>query len=161
MRTSLLIAATALLSFVGSTDRVSAAVTVVGGGHDGVYLLENDDTPCAITSEPPPRPKHQFDVLIGAETRGRDPKKLTLLMLMIPDADLREDNHSFFSSITFGDIGSGNRYSVETRPDSTVTGSGTVSVRRRGHDATVGFDVTSPSGIEFKGTIQCVDVARY
>jgi hypothetical protein len=150
-----------LLAQPNDADRASALVTVSGGPHAGQFTLRNTDVPCEITAEKPPHPKHQFSVTLGGFTPSRDPAKLTLLMVIIPDADARGANRSFFTSINFGDVSRGTQYNAETRPGEKLGGSGSVTVAAHGQDATVTFDVKSAEGIAYKGTIQCAGVSRY
>lgn len=136
-------------------------VTVSDGPHAGQFTLRNADVPCVITTERPPHPKHQLSVTLGGFTPGKDPSKLTMLMVIIPDADLRGANQGFFTSITFGDISRGTQYNAETRAGEKLGGSGSVSVSAHGQDAMVAFNVKSADGVSYKGTIQCTGVSRY
>ena len=142
-------------------DRASALVTVSSGPHAGQFTLRNADVPCEITAERPPHPKHQFSVTLGGFSPSRDPAKLTVLMVIIPDADVRVANRSFFTSINFGDVSRGTQYNAETRPGEKLGGSGTVTVTPHGQDATITFDVKSAEGVGYTGTIQCTGVSRY
>jgi hypothetical protein len=142
-------------------DSATALVTVSSGPHAGQYTLRNTDVPCLITAEKPPHPKHQFSATLGGFTPSKDPKKLTMLMVIIPDADVHGANRSFFTSINFGDISRGTQYNAETRPGEKLGGSGSVTVATHGQDATVTFDVKSAEGVAYKGTIQCTGVNRY
>jgi len=135
-------------------------VTVAGGAHAGSYLVRSADTPCAITEQVPPHPLHQFEVSIGGPTPNMDPKQLTQFTMLIPNADVRGPNHSFFASITFGDIGHGTRYVAEMRPGERMGGSGTVTVLPHGEDATLTFEVTSTDGTSYHGVIQCAGVSH-
>jgi hypothetical protein len=161
MRILVALAAAAIASLAGDSDRAAAMVSVASGAHAGDFLVRNADVPCEITEQRAPRPKHQFEVTIGGLPQKIDPKKLTLLMMIIPNADVRGSNHAFFTSITFGDIGHGTEYVVDTRPGEKPTGSGTVTVMPHGQDATVTFDVTSADSVSYKGTIQCSGVSHY
>jgi hypothetical protein len=161
MRVLVALVAAAIATIAGDSDRATAMVTVASGAHAGNFLVRNADVPCEITEQKAPRPKHQFEVSIGGLTQKSDPKKLTLLMVIIPNADVRTSNHAFFASITFGDIGHGTVYVVETRPGEKLTGSGTVTMVAHGQDATVTFDVTSADSVSYKGTIQCSGVSHY
>jgi hypothetical protein len=80
-------------------------ITVAAGAHAGTFLVRNTDSPCEITKEKAPRPRHQFEVSIGEVTPKIDANGLTLVRLIIPDADLRGPNHTFFASINFGYVG--------------------------------------------------------
>jgi hypothetical protein len=151
----------ALLGRPIDADTASAVVTVSDGPHAGQFALRNSDVPCVITTEKPPHPKHQFSVTLGGFTPSKDPAKLTILMIIIPDADVRGANHSFFTSINFGDVSRGTQYNAETRPGEKLGGSGSVTVSSHGQDAMVTFDVKSAEGISYKGTIQCIGVSRY
>jgi len=155
------LAVAAFLTHPRDADRASALVTVSSGPHAGEYTLRNTDVPCVITAEKPPHPKHQFSVTLGGFSPNMEPAKLTLLMVIIPDADLRGPNRSFFTSINFGDVSRGTQYSAETRPGEKLDGSGSVTVASHGQDATVTFDVTSKEGITYSGTILCTGVSRY
>ena len=136
-------------------------LTVSGGPNTGSYILHNDDVPCQITDERPPAPKHQFDVTLGGLSPSKDPGRLTLLMVIVPNADVKGPNGVFFTSINFGDISRGTQYDVETRAGEKVQGSGSVTIAARGQDATVTFDVKAANGTAYKGTILCIDVSRY
>ena len=160
MRLLLALAAMALASLPRDTDRVTAMVTVAGGAHAGTYFLRNVESPCEITRENAPRPKHEFDVMVGGRAPSNDSTKLTVLLLTIPDADVKGANTSFSATIIFGDVGHGTRYEVETRPGHESSGSGTVSLASRGQDATITFEATSANGVAYKGTMLCVDVSR-
>jgi hypothetical protein len=155
---SLALSATTLLS--SDSDRVSASVTVLGGPHAGGYYVTNADSPCEITSQKPPNPNHSFDVMVGDGAPSADSTKLTVLMVTIPDADVKGENHTFFASIIFGGVGAGRQYVVDSRPGHSSAGSGIVTVATRGHDAIVAFDVVPTSGVAFRGTILCSDVSR-
>ena len=161
MRLLVALAVAAFLTHPRDADRASALVSVSSGPHVGEHTLRNADGPCEITAEKPPHPKHQFSVTLGGFSPSRDPAKLTLLMVIIPDADLRGANRSFFTSINFGDVSRGTQYNAETRPGEKLGGSGSVTVTPHGQDATVTFDVKSAEGITYKGTIQCTGVSRY
>ena len=151
----------ALTALTGSTDRISAMVTVAAGPNAGGYVLRSPDVPCEITTHNPPLPKHQLDVTLGVPRPSNDPQTLTLLMLIVPNANVKGANGAFFASITFGDVSRGTRYTVESRPGHAADGSGTVAIVTRGQDATVTFDVTTARGTAYKGPIQCTDVSRY
>jgi len=148
----------AITTLAGGADTASAMVTVAGGVHAGSFLVRSADTPCAITEQVPPRPMHQFEVSIGGPAPNPEPNQLTELTMIIPNADARGPNHSFFASITFGDIAQGTRYVAEMRPGEKMGGSGTVTVLTHGEDATLTFDVTSANGTSYTGVIQCVGV---
>ncbi|MEO6211873.1 MAG: hypothetical protein ABIQ10_17335 [Gemmatimonadaceae bacterium] len=150
-----------MATITGGTDRASAMLTVSGGPNAGSYILHNDDVPCQITDERPPAPKHHFDVTLGGLSPSKDPGRLTLLMVIVPNADVKGPNGVFFTSINFGDISRGTRYDVETRVGEKVQGSGSVTIAARGQDATVTFDVKAANGTAYKGTILCIDVSRY
>lgn len=158
---ALIVLATLVATFTGGTDRASAMVTVSGGPNAGSYVLHNDDVPCQITEERPPAPKHQFDVTLGGLSPNKDAGKLTLLMVIVPNADVKGPNSVFYTSINFGDISRGTHYNVETRPGEKVQGGGNVTIATRGQDATVAFDVKAANGTAYKGTILCIDVSRY
>lgn len=160
MRIMLALALAMVATIRSDADRVTAKITVAGGAHTGSYLLRNTDAPCDITVQKPPNPRHQFDVMVGGDAPNRDSTKLTLLLLTIPDADMKGENHTFFTSIVFGDIQRGTRYDVESRAGRTAAGSGIVTVASRGHDATVMLDVVAANGVAFRGTILCPDVSR-
>lgn len=142
----------------GGSDQASAMVTVAAGVHAGSFLVRSADTPCAITEQSPPRPRHQFEVSIGGPAPKMEPKELTQLTMIIPNADVRGPNHSFFASIIFGDITHGARYVAEMRAGEKTGGSGTVTLLPHGEDATLTFDVTSADGTPYTGVIQCVGV---
>jgi hypothetical protein len=161
MRMLVALAAAAIVNFGGDPDRAMATVTVSGGPHAGQFTVRNTDVPCEITQEKPPHPKHQFSVTLGGFSPSKDPAKLTLLMVIIPDADVRGPNRSFFTSINFGDVSRGTQYNAETRPGEKLGGSGTATVATHGQDATVTFDVKSAEGVSYKGTVQCSGVSRY
>jgi hypothetical protein len=161
VRILIALAVAAILTHPRDADRASALVRVSGGPHAGEYTLRNSDVPCEITAEKPPHPKHQFSVTLGGFTPSKDPAKLTLLMVIVPDADLRGANRSFFTSINFGDVSRGTQYNAETRPGEKLGGSGSVTVAPHGQDATVTFDVKSAEGVTYKGTILCTAVSRY
>ena len=155
------LAVAAIASATADTDRATAMVTVVVGPHAGTHVLRNSDVPCEIAEEKAPRPTHQFDVTIGALAPSKDLKKLTLLIVIVPDADVKGANHTFFTSINFGDVSHGMQYNAETRPGEKVGRSGGVMIARHGQDATVTFDVTSADGVAYEGTVQCSGVSRY
>ena len=161
MRILVALVVATILTHVSDADRASALVTVGGGPHAGQFTLRNADVPCEITAEKPPHPKHQFSATLGGFSPSKDPAKMTLLMVIIPDADLRGANRSFFTSINFGDVSRGTQYNAETRPGEKLGGSGSVTVATHGQDATVTFDVKSAEGVTYKGTIQCTGVSRY
>ena len=161
MRIFVALAVTAFLAQPHGADSATALVTVSSGPHAGQYTLRNTDVPCLITAEKPPHPKHQFSVTLGGFTPSKDPAKLTMLMVIIPDADVHGANRSFFTSINFGDVSRGTQYNAETRPGEKLGGSGSVTVATHGQDATVTFDVKSLEGITYKGTILCTNVTRY
>lgn len=158
---ALIVLATLVAALTGGTDRASAMVTVSGGPNAGSYVLHNDNVPCQITEERPPAPRHQFDATLGGLSPNKDPGKLTLLMVIVPNADVKGSNGVFFTSLNFGDISRGTHYTVETRPGEKVQGSGAVTIAMRGQDATVTLDVKAANGTAYKGTILCIDVSRY
>jgi hypothetical protein len=160
MRILVAVTAALIASLAGDADRATALVSVTSGPHAGEQTLRNADVPCEISTERAPRPKHQFSVTLGGFTPNKDPAKLTLLMVIVPDADVRGPNHSFFTSANFGDISRGTQYNVESRPGEKATGSGTVTVTPHGQDATIVFDVKSAEGIAYRGTIQCNVISR-
>ena len=135
-------------------------ITVAAGAHAGTFLVRDTDSPCAITEQRAPRPKHQFEASIGGVTTQNDPNKLTHLMLIIPDADVRGPTHSFFAFINFGTAAGGTAYKTETRPGEKAGGGGTVTLLPHGQDATVTLDVISADGVSYKGTIQCSGVSH-
>lgn len=149
-----------LTTLSGGSDKASAMVTVAAGAHAGSYVVRSADTPCAITEQVPPRPRHQFEVSIGGPAPSADPTQLTQLTMIIPSADVRGPNHSFFASIIFGDIAQGARFVAEMRPGEKMAGSGTVTMLPHGEDATLTFDVTSADGTSYHGVIQCVGVVH-
>jgi hypothetical protein len=155
------LAAAAITSLSGDSDRVTAMITVAAGAHAGTFLVRNTDSPCEITKEKAPRPRHQFEVAIGEVTPKIDANRLTLVRLIIPDADLRGPNHTFFASINFGYVGRGTEYAAESRPGEKIGGSGTVTLVPHGEDATVLLDIASASGVSYTGRIQCSGVSHY
>jgi hypothetical protein len=161
LRILIALAAVAITTLAGDSDRASAMVTVIGGPHAGNFVVRNADVPCEILEQKAPLPKHHFSVSIGGLTPSKDPNKLTLLMVIIPNADVRGPNQTFFTSIIFGDVSRGMEYAAETRPGEKLAGSGTVTVAPHGNDATVTFDVKSRDNVSYKGTIQCSGVSRY
>ncbi len=161
MRILIALAAVTIATLSGDSDRATAMITVAGGAHAGTFLVRNTDSPCEITEQKAPRPKHQFEASIGGLTPTIEANTLTLLMLIIPNADIRGPIHSFFTSISFGEIGRGTKYAMDTRPGEKIGGSGTVTLVPHGQDATVTFDVTSADGVSYTGTIQCSGVAHY
>jgi hypothetical protein len=154
------LAAIAITMLSGDSDRATALITVGGSAHGGDFLVRNADVPCTVSEQMPPRPKHLFSVSVGAETQKSDPKKLTVLILIIPNADVRGTNHAFFASIIFGDVAQGTQYFADTRPGGKSSGSGTVIVSPHGSDATVTFDATTADSVSFKGTLQCSGVSH-
>ena len=150
----------ALTALSGDFDRVTAMITVASGAHAGTFLVRNVDSPCEITGQNAPRPKHQFEVSVGGVTAKVDPNTLTQLMLIIPNADAHGAVHSFFTSISFGSPGRGSAYITETRPGEKAAGGGTVTLVPHGQDATVMLDVTSADGVSYRGTIQCSGVSH-
>lgn len=150
----------AVTTLAGGSDKASAMITVRGGAHAGSFLVRSADTPCAITEQVAPNPKHQFEVSIGDPAPIMEPRQLTQLTMIIPNADVRGPNHSFFTAITFGDIAKGTRYVAEMRPGEKLGGSGTVTVLPHGEDATLTFDVTSADSISYYGVIQCSGVSH-
>jgi hypothetical protein len=156
-----LTATTATLASV--SDRATASITVANGPRAGTYLLYNADVPCEITDQLAPLPKHQFSVTLGASTPSSDPKMLTLLTVIVPNADLRGPNHAFFAAISFGELRDGATHWADTRPGERLGGSGTVTITasRHGEDATVQFDVKSADDIALSGVIQCSGITRY
>ncbi len=161
MRFLVALAAVALTALSGGSDRATAMITVATGAHAGTFLVRNTDSPCEITTQQAPRPKHRFEVSIGEVTPKTDANKLTLVTLIIPDADLRGPIHSFYASIDFGYVGRGTEYRAETRPGEGVGGSGTVTLVPHGQDATVTLDIVSADAVSYTGTIQCSGVSHY
>lgn len=161
MRILIALAAAAIATLAGDSDGATAMVTVASGAHAGTFLVRNSGSSCEITEQQAPRPKHRFDASIGEAKATIDANTLTLLMLIIPNADVRGPIHSFFTSISFGEVGHGASYVTETRPGEKSGGSGTVTLVPHGQDATVTFDVTSADGVAYTGTIQCSGVSRY
>jgi hypothetical protein len=161
LRIVLALAAAALTALSGDSDRATAMITVATGAHAGTFLVRNTDSPCEITKQKAPRPRHQFEVSIGEVTPKIDANRLTLVRLIVPDADLRGPIHSFFTSIDFGYIGQGTEYMAETRPGEKIGGSGTVTLVVHGQDATVLLDIASASGVSYTGRIQCSGVSHY
>jgi hypothetical protein len=161
MRILVALVAAAIATIAGDSDRATAMVTVASGAHAGDFLVRNTDVPCEILEQKAPLPKHQFSVTIGGLTPSKDSNKLTLLMVIVPNADVRGPNHTFFTSIIFGDVSRGTEYAAEMRPGEKLAGSGTVTIVPHGNDATVTFDVKSRDGVSYKGTIQCSGVSRY
>jgi hypothetical protein len=161
VRILIALAAVTIATLSGDSDRATAMITVAGGAHAGTLLVRNTDSQSEITEQNAPRPKHQFEASIGGVTPTIEANTLTLLMLIIPNADIRGPIHSFFTSISFGEIGRGTKYTTDTRPGEKISGSGTVTLVPHGQDATVTFDVTSADGVSYTGTIQCSGVSRY
>ena len=124
MRIFVALTAAAIAALSGDSDRATAMITVAAGAHAGTFLVRNTDSPCEITKEKAPRPKHQFEASIGGVTAQMDPNKLTYLMLILPDADVRGPTRSFFTSISFGTPGRGTTYTTETRPGERAGGGG-------------------------------------
>ena len=151
---------------IGLRGRLPAAakVTVDNGPHAGSYTLEAD-SPCQITEQKPPKPRHMLYSLFGTPEsdpkRFHDPKALTLLALSVPDADARGANHVFFASIVFGEEDGGTHYVIETRPTKPNKGSGSVTLTQQGDNATAVFDVKTADGIGYHGTLVCTGVVRY
>jgi hypothetical protein len=160
LRILLAVAAGAIAAHTVDSDRVAAMVTVTTGAHAGSFLVRNADSPCEITEQKAPRSKHQFEVLIDGVTPKAAANELTVLMLIIPNADVRGPNHSFFASIRFGTAGDVTEFRTETRSGEKAAGSGTVTLAPHGQDATVMLDVTSADGLSYTGTIQCSGVSR-
>lgn len=161
MRILVALAAVTIATLSGDSDRATAMITVAAGAHAGTFLVHNTDSPCEITEQEAPRPKHRFEASIGGVPTKGDANTLTLLILIVPNADVRGPIHSFFTSISFGDVGRGTRYTTETRPGEKIGGSGTVTLVPHGQDATVTFDVISADGVSYAGTIQCSGVSHY
>lgn len=161
VRVLIALTAFAMATLPGDSDRATAMITVARGAHAGTFLVRSADVPCEITDQKTPRPKHQFEVSIGGVTPVFDAKTLTLLRVIIPNADEHGPNHSFFASINFGDIAHGAEYVAEMRAGETARGSGTVTLVTHGQDATVTLDVTSADGISYTGAIQCSGVSHY
>ena len=155
----------AILSAAGIGPATTGVVTVTGGPNAGNYSVAAE-APCEIDTEHPPKPKHSFSVVLGAPGSNgqtiRDPKVMTTLALIVPDADRASGNGQFFSEMSFGDPPlHGKHYKVETRPGQTgATGSGTVGIVVHGAQATVNFDVKTADAVEFKGVIQCSSLLR-
>ena len=160
MRILVALAAAAITALPGDSDRATAMITVAAGAHAGSFLVRNADSPCEITEQRAPHPKHQFEASIGGVTAQMDASKLTHLMLIIPNADVRGSTPSFFASINFGTPGRGTMYTTETRPGEKAGGGGTVTLLPHGQDATVTLDVISADGVLYKGTIQCSGVSH-
>lgn len=161
MRILIALAAASIAAPLGVSDRAAAMITVRTGAHAGSFLVRSADSPCEVTEQKAPNPKHRFEVSIGEVTPKTDPNRLTLLMLIIPDADVRGPIHSFFASIDFGTVGRDTEYRTDTRSGGTSAGSGTVTLVPHGQDATVTLDVTSADGVSYTGTIQCSGVSHY
>jgi hypothetical protein len=161
MRALIALTVAALATSAVDADRATAMVTVSGGAHAGDFGLRNADIPCEVTEESPPRARHQFSVTLGGSSRSNDPNELTLLIVVVPNADVRGANHEFFTSIHFGDVSRGTRYDAETRQGETPVGGGSITIAPHGRDATVTFDVASAEGVAYAGTIQCTGISRF
>ena len=155
----------AFVSALASGPATTAVVTVTGGTHPGKYSLEAA-APCEIESHSAPKPRHSFSIMLGAPGGNgstiEDPKVMTVMALLVPDADHAGGNGQFRSEMSFGDPPShGTHYAVETRPgEKNQSGSGTVTIGQHGAQASVDFDVKTADGVQFKGVIQCSRLLR-
>ena len=155
----------AILAAIASVPATTATVTVTGGPNAGKYSLDAE-APCEIASEDAPKPKHSFSIMLGAPGNNgstiKDPKVMTMLTLIVPDADHGTGNSQFLSEMTFGDPPlHGQHYSVDTRPGGRNTGgSGSLTIAPHGAQAVVNLDVKTADGVQFKAVIQCLRLMR-
>ncbi len=155
----------AILSTAGSGPATTGVVTVIGGPNAGNYSVASQ-APCEIDKEDPPKPKHSFSIMLGAPGSDgqtiKDPKVMTVLSLMVPDADRESGNTQFFAEMNFGDPPlHGKHYKVDPHPEKGApVGSGAVGIVVHGGQATVNFDVKTADAVEFKGVIQCSRLLR-
>lgn len=154
-----------IVSAIASGPATTATVAVTGGPHAGKYSLDAE-APCEIESHKAPGPKHSFNVMLGAPGNNgssiKDPKVMTVLALIMPDADNATGRSQFLAEMTFGDPPlHGTHYAVETRPgEKKQAGSGTITIAQQGAQASVDFDVKTADGVQFKGVIQCSRLLR-
>jgi hypothetical protein len=155
----------AIISALASSPATTGTVTVTGGPNAGNYSLDAE-APCEIESHEAPEPRHSFTVMLGAPGNNgssiKDPKVMTVLALIVPDADHATGNSQFMSEMTFGDPPlHGKHYAVDTRPGGKKSsGGGTITIAQHGAQASVNFDVKTADGIQFKGVVQCLRLLR-
>jgi len=154
-----------ILTALASVPATTATVTVTGGPHAGKYSLDAE-APCEIESHDAPKPKHSFTAMLGAPGNNgssiKDPKVMTVLSLIVPDADHASGNSQFLSEMTFGDPPlHGTHYAVDTRPGGkNGGGSGSLTIAPHGTQAVVNLDVKTADGVQFKAVIQCLRLLR-
>lgn len=131
---------------------------VSGGANAGTYDVEMKDAGCSygLAGE------HAWGNQYSIDTT--DPKQLSSLQLIVPDAKGAASGTSTFQmTVQFGPLfgSGGHSYDVNTRPDaSKQQGSGTVTVQDQGSTGKVTFDAKSGDGVGLKGTIDCQSVVR-
>jgi hypothetical protein len=131
---------------------------VTGGANAGSYDVDMKEGGCSYGLAGETAWGNQYS------TNTSDPKQLSSLQLIVPDAKAAASGTSQFQmTVQFGPLfGSGGAsYDVNTRPDaSTKGGSGTVTVQDQGKTGKVTFDAKTPEGVGLKGSIDCQSVLR-
>lgn len=152
-----------------STIRAAATITIANGPYAGSHTLSGDP-PCLIEENKPPRPKHELESNLGLDDAGTSANhdKFTTQRLTVADADARGATNRLSLLVGFGDAtGDGKRYEIETRRkeeksiDTPNKGSGSVTVKQHGKDASVMYDVKTADGVSIHGELECYGVIRY
>jgi hypothetical protein len=147
-----------------ATNSPAGAITgkihldVTGGANAGSYDVDMKEGGCSYGLAGEKAWGNQYS------TNTSDPKQLSSLQLIVPDAKAAASGTSQFQmTVQFGPLfGSGGAsYDVNTRPDASKKGgSGTVTVQDQGKTGKVTFDAKTPEGVGLKGTIDCQSVLR-
>lgn len=122
---------------------------VTGGAFAGTYDTISERATCS-------------EDLVGAGAWGNqffEPEQegLQSLQLIVPDAESAAGGTGEFNvSVRVN----GETYTVETRPDRTPQGSGTVTVDRSASPAKVELDVQTADGVALRSMITCHEVMR-
>ena len=131
---------------------------VAGGANAGSYDVDMKDGGCSYGLAGETAWGNQYS------TDTTDPKQLSSLQLVVPDAKAAANGTSNFQmTVQFGPLfGSGGAsYDVNTRPNaSRKGGSGTVTVQYQCSTGKVSFDAKTAEGVGLKGTIDCQGVVR-
>ena len=131
---------------------------VTGGANAGSYDVDMKEGGCSYGLAGEKAWGNQYS------TNTSDPKQLSSLQLIVPDAKAAAKGTTVFQMTAgFGPLfGKGQTsYDINTRPEAaTKKGSGTVTVDDKGSTGHVTFDAKTAEGVGLKGTIDCASVMR-
>ncbi|HSI47270.1 MAG TPA: hypothetical protein VLA61_03290 [Ideonella sp.] len=161
--TAAILGAAAAHAIADGPNHSEADLTVTGGPHAGQHTLKVDDVGCEVVHRPG-KPKY-FNSNFGSQGVN-DPKKLSFVLIRIPDADGpgSPPPSGFEATINFGPFMNKGATVYMSGTDknnpSRKGGTGTVLLKEDGKQARVTLDLQPQPGVAIKGTVTCTVIAR-